>query len=169
MNQQKLKELIVYDPISGQMIWKAREGNAAFNAQYGGKVIGTAMTQSHTTYLVAGITIDGKMTKHLCHRLAWLYVYGYMPELIDHIDGNGLNNALSNLREATARQNAANVRKVKGKTLPKGIRRMKSGKYIAQLRTGEKRISKTFIEMPEAIDWRNAMYDKYNGDFSRYE
>lgn len=41
--------------------------------------------------------------------------------LIDHADGNGLNNQRSNLREATHSQNQANKRKTKGSSIYLGV------------------------------------------------
>jgi len=53
------------------------------------------------------ISIDSKAYK--AHRLAWLYVYGVMPECdIDHIDHNKENNAISNLRLVTQIENSKN-------------------------------------------------------------
>ena len=57
------------------------------------------------------IHINGK--HYFTHRLIFLYHHGYLPEYLDHIDGNSLNNDISNLREATILQNGMNQKKHK--------------------------------------------------------
>ena len=47
------------------------------------------------------------------HRLIFLYHHGYLPEYLDHIDCDKLNNDISNLREATLSQNQWNQKKQK--------------------------------------------------------
>ena len=47
---------------------------------------------------------------YMAHRLAWLYVYGYMPTEIDHINGKRDDTRISNLREVTRQENMKNRR-----------------------------------------------------------
>jgi HNH endonuclease len=42
------------------------------------------------------------------HRLIYCMFHGFMPEYIDHIDGNKLNNKIENLRGCTKAQNSYN-------------------------------------------------------------
>jgi hypothetical protein len=56
-------------------------------------------------------SVDGH--RFMTHRVIWELFHGEIPEgfMIDHIDGNGLNNKLCNLRIVTSTQNARNSSK----------------------------------------------------------
>lgn len=97
ITQQQLKEHLSYDPETGIFLRVKNAGR--FKA---GNVLGT---RHSTGYIV--IRIENKLYK--AHRLAWLYVHGEFPDLrIDHINRNGCDNRLENLRLVTQKQNSEN-------------------------------------------------------------
>ena len=46
--------------------------------------------------------------RYRAHRVIFLYVNGFLPEYIDHIDGDRLNNKIENLRACTISNNQQN-------------------------------------------------------------
>lgn len=70
-----------------------------------GLVTGTLMANG---YLGTGIRHDGKIKRVLMHRLVFLLAHGYLPETVDHINGNRADNRVENLRAADKRQQQGN-------------------------------------------------------------
>ena len=100
ITQERLKELLHYDPETGVFTWLVGKGNVKAGVTAGGK----------TALGYMGIGIDRK--DHLAHRLAWLYIYAVLPpDGIDHINGVRSDNRIVNLRPATQAQNCQNRRK----------------------------------------------------------
>lgn len=80
----------------------------------------------------------------LAHRVIWVLCKGEWPSgQIDHIDGNGLNNAIKNLRDVSHAENQRNQRlHKKNKSGFRGVHyENRSGKWVAMIWVGKKRKS----------------------------
>lgn len=154
---ERLRELLSYDPETGKFTRKLPTGTRWKPGDEAGWV-----RKEYVRLLVDGIELSA-------HRAAWAYVYGVWPDLeIDHIDCNGRNNSITNLREATSSQNKNNKRCYSNTSGFKGVGLHRTGKYRAEIRANGKRMHLGLFENPESA---YAAYceasRKYHGDFSR--
>lgn len=132
--QDELKEIITYNPETGLFV-NNNTGNA-IGFKHNTRTKKDKQLGKKDKYYMK-IQIGKK--RYYAHRLAWLYVYGSIPMApfqIDHIDGNGLNNCISNLRIVNPSENNFNMTKAKGYHLDK-----RRNKYVARLIVYGKRIS----------------------------
>lgn len=157
LEQGYLQKILRYDKDTGIFYWK-------MPTKFHPRMIGEVAGCDSTGYRL--IRIDRK--KYKAHRLAWLYVYGEWPDRsIDHIDGNPFNNRIDNLRLANVSENIANAKRIKGKDLPKGVRKVKTG-YQARIAAYGVKYSLGVFETPELAS--NAYYNKsveLYGEFAR--
>jgi hypothetical protein len=117
-----LKFLFSYETSSGKLLWRN------VTSTYQNKSIGKeAGTKNSGKYL--RVKILGK--SYLVHRVIWkIYYNEEPPDIIDHIDGDCLNNRIENLRECSHGQNMANSTLTTSKSGFKGVYPVKGSQSL---------------------------------------
>ena len=125
LTQERLREILHYDPETGEFRWLQRMSNRAKV----GDIAGSAAEGGYRRMRIAG-------RSYRAHQLAWLYMTGeWGRPTIDHRDRDPANNRWSNLRRATQSNNNANRRRQRDNTSGfKGVHfDRKSERWIARL------------------------------------
>lgn len=153
ITQSRLKEL--FDCVDGHFVCK-RTG--AIKKE-------TPITPSHR---YARTVIDKKT--YMIHRLVYLFYYGNMPKIIDHIDNDRSNNRIENLREATQQQNCLNRATHKNNAVgcknvhwDKGVKKWRVGLSVNRKRKTIGYFSDLELAMLVAEEARI----KFHGNFAR--
>lgn len=97
---EKAKELLNYDPETGIMEWKSRRGQHSFR--------GLEVKSITSGYKRVSINLNGLNRSIYAHRLAWFFVYGEIPDIIDHINTERGDNRITNLRSCNNQENSLN-------------------------------------------------------------
>lgn len=107
-----VRRILDYDPETGVFRWRHRpDARREWNTRYAGKVAGTAKPGRLTSYI--RLNVGGRL--YYAHRVAWLIVHGEWPEdQIDHVNGDGADNRIANLRPASNAENLRNRGKTRG-------------------------------------------------------
>ena len=157
LTQERLKEVVRYEPEVGEFYWVA---NSPWRAGVAGERAGSPHAGGYRA-----ITID--RVKYLEHRLAWFYQYGIFPKQLDHINRNRKDNRIANLREATAEQNRANRGAVKSISGLKGAHWHKEAKrWVSKIeRNGSATYLGSFDTAEEAHMAHCRAAKKYDGEF----
>lgn len=157
---EQLKSSLNYDPNTGIFTRKCKSECASH-----GEVAGYIDEEGYRRIRVCG-------RKYKAHRLAWLYVYGGVPECqIDHANGDPGDNRIGNLRLVSGSQNKQNSSIYSNNTSGfKGVSWMnvRGPKWRASLRVNGKSIHVGYYETPkEAHSAYVEAAKKYYGDFAR--
>src|SRR5690606_18776525 len=110
---KRLVERLSYDAETGVLTWRPRpreefterRHQLCWNARYAGKAAGCETAGNYQAVAIDGII-------YLAHRIAWAIATGEDPASndIDHINGDGLDNRLANLRSVSHSINHRNRR-----------------------------------------------------------
>ena len=125
ITQERLKELVSYNPETGVFVWISNNGMKAKAGNIAGRI---------GAYGYSVFSVDGRV--YFAHRLAWLYINGEFPRNnIDHLNGVRDDNRIANLRDVTQQINCQNHRKQNGnkKELIGACFDKATGKYKAQI------------------------------------
>lgn len=150
-----VRAALAYDKKSGKLTWKIQRGPV-----HAGAEAGSVAPKGYMQVGFAG-------TQWGAHILAFVIAKGRWPKAhIDHIDGDGFNNAWKNLREATPAQNGRN--RTRGanannkSTNVRGVYALPNGKFAAflHLHVG------TFTEIPRAQRAIERARNLYHGSFA---
>lgn len=157
MTQEFLKETFTYCD-SGNLIWRHDRpiehfstitGWKVYLAQRAGIVAGKiAINERYNggnkkpcrDSRIIMITYKGYKKNFSSHVLIFLLHHGYVPDLIDHIDNNYLNNKISNLRELNTQLNTSRAGMFgHNSTGYRGVRyRPRDNKYIVNIKVDKK-------------------------------
>ncbi len=123
-----LRKILRYDPLTGvwyRLVVQHRTGLV-------GEVAGCRNKSDGRWYLKV------KSQRYSSSRLAWFYMKGTWPKRdVEHEDGSRANNSWKNLRLATRTQNGGNA---KPRVALKGVTRVRTGKYTAQIQKSKQKI-----------------------------
>lgn len=158
-----------YDPDTGVIKWKSRpEKGAIWNAKYPGREAGCITENGYKQ-----IRLNGRGYRY--HRVAWALFFGTVPDdmLIDHRNGNKLDNRIENLRTATLAQNSRNKKKnsnfLASELKGVGFDHARQ-KYRALIRVDGRRVN---LGRSDTAEGAHALYRKaaakYFGSFARFE
>lgn len=111
-----IKSVLDYNPSTGEFFWKTRPREhfksdtvwKSFNKKYVGKLAGS-LEQTTSGYQYNSLYVN--KVRYKAHRVAWAYIYGDTNSIIDHINGDSLDNRICNLRLSTVSANTFNTGK----------------------------------------------------------
>jgi hypothetical protein len=157
ITKELLHELFEYK--DGELYWKVATTN-----RYGANRKAGFYCQNGYRY----IGLMGKRYK--THRLIWMMHHGDMPEIIDHINRDSLDNRIENLRPATKAQNCQNNKKRINESGSRNVHQnKKTKKWTVRIAVNKKNIhigSFEDFELAEfvAMEARN----KYHKEFASH-
>ena len=166
ITQAELKERFDYRE-DGNLI---RRYAVPGNGNFAGSVVGfrpKRLDNRNNRYVTT--TIAGK--HYTLHRLIYLYHHGVMPDQLDHINGNSLDNRIENLRPCVTFENTCNRARFKNNTSGyKGVSwNARNKRWFAYVDVRKNRTNIGYFDtVEEAAQAAAQVRTKLHGDFVRH-
>lgn len=147
LTQESLMKIFEYNPETGLWIRLLT-----------GKPVGFLTGKSPNQYLTVEITDK----PYKLHRLAFLYMLGAMPNVVDHINHITTDNRWSNLRDTDVQGNARNIKYYGNSSGCMGVVVNSYGNYLTRITVDGVQINLgTFKTFEEAVTVRKEAEIKY--------
>lgn len=148
ITQDQLKEILHYDPETGHFTWLiACAGRPA------GRRAGTLDTRGYRVISVAGKRNQKE------HRLAYLYMTGSIPRMIDHDNGRKDDNSWGNICPTDPLRNNRNAARRRDNS--SGLTGVhwcsRRNRWVVQAGTSRGRVQKTFKDLLGAACFRKSL------------
>ena len=141
ITQERLKQLVVYNPSTGHLICAMNRKGSKNKI---GDVLGSKTKSGHVE-----LSLDGR--RYFVRRLAFVYMTGEEPKgVVDHINRDPGDNRWANLREVTQVENGHNQNRLpeRNSTGYVGVHRC-NGKYRAKVVIGQRQVHLGTYDEPD--------------------
>ncbi len=168
LSQDEARHLFEYDAETGVMVWKPRPLEdfpdehtfGMWNTRFAGKKAGHDNSHGYLT-----ITAHHRC-RYQGHRVIWLWVYGEWPKgVIDHINGDPMDNRIANLRCVSHRENMRNMKlRTTNKSGITGVRWYAArAKWVASIKLDEKSQHLGYFDTKEEAAAVRKLYSEKHG------
>jgi hypothetical protein len=160
LTQERLKEILHYDPETGEWRWLVTKGLKSV----AGQIAGYLNNRKYWHIRINNVS-------YISSRLAWFYMTGEWPiNEIDHKDMNRANDKWSNLRQATKLQNSMNTgpRGQRNTSGYKGVYPSRKRWYASITIDRKKVFLGSFAKKEMAHEAYKEAALKYHGEFANF-
>jgi hypothetical protein len=154
ISAKEINEILEYR--DGKLYWKVGR-----NGRYPGKETGSLGSGGY-------LQVRIKYKLYLVHRLVWIMHGKDFAPIIDHINGDKLDNRIENLRTSSQSENSMNRRQRSDNTSGvKGVRKRKNRWYVTVGLNGKNHYGGCFKTKEEACEAVKKLREELHGKFAR--